>query len=486
MKRFLMAIICAVFCSAKVDAALYDTANDIQWAYIVTNGVAKVLGAYMTEVDGHYEPCDVVIPSKLGGYTVVSIGSDIFDTVGAGTRKPTEDITSVTIPDCVTNISKWAFYAATHVTNVTMRGVETIGEEAFYHCTRLKTVIVGNKLKYISDGAFSGCELLDTFKSYDESQSGVVIPLSVRHIGGGAFRDCSSVRRIIMENTVETISWSSFLYCKPTYLKVPKCVMDSESNNAGQAIIGSSYDGNKVISIDTVEYAEGTEIIGIGIFAKKYIIPASATHIKASLDPNDSWYISDIAAWCNMMIYDGSYSGPNDGVNLKNPDGDLPSTDDLNNVMKYAPLYRAASPWNGGLHLYLNGELVSDLTIPNGVKDINGYMFSFSHDIKSLVVADSVESIGRSAFSFCSNLTSVVLGAGVSNIHSAAFCQCAKLKSITFNGDAPHMGVMVFRAIDPTCRVYVKRGTEGWGDVPGTWYGMPTAYSTFNVTFNAV
>ena len=113
-------------------------------------------------------------------------------------------------------------------------------------------------------------------------------------------------------------------------------------------------------------------------------------------------------------------------------------------------------------------------------------MFSFSHDLKSLVVADSVGSIGRSAFSFCSNLTSVVLGAGVSNIHSAAFCQCAKLKSITFNGDAPPMGVMVFRAIDPTCRVYVKRGTDGWGDVPGTWYGMPTAYSTFNVTFNAV
>ena len=85
--------------------------------------------------------------------------------------------------------------------------------------------------------------------------------------------------------------------------------------------------------------------------------------------------ITDIAAWCNISFSD-SYSNP----------------------LLYAK------------NLYLNGELVTDLVIPEGVT-----------------------SIGKWAFYNCTSLTSVTIGNSVTSIGSDAFCDCSNLESVYIN-----------------------------------------------------
>ena len=58
-------------------------------------------------------------------------------------------------------------------------------------------------------------------------------------------------------------------------------------------------------------------------------------------------------------------------------------------------------------NLYLNGELITHLTIPYDVKSIVNYAFGGCRSLTSVTIPDSVTSIRDGAFSNCSGLTSV-------------------------------------------------------------------------------
>lgn len=56
-------------------------------------------------------------------------------------------------------------------------------------------------------------------------------------------------------------------------------------------------------------------------------------------------------------------------------------------------------------NLYLNGELITDLTIPDSVTSIGNSTFRNCSGLTSIIIPDSVMSIGSYAFSGCNNLT---------------------------------------------------------------------------------
>jgi hypothetical protein len=124
-------------------------------------------------------------------------------------------------------------------------------------------------------------------------------------------------------------------------------------------------------------------------------IPPSMTSIErrafiyCNSNNMTSVHISDIAAWCNISFYDG-YSNP---------------------------LFFAN-------HLFLNGEEIKDLTIPNSVTAISDNAFCRCIGLTSLIIPNSVTSIGNYAFYACSDLTSVTIPSSVTNIGRYAFSGC--------------------------------------------------------------
>ena len=91
--------------------------------------------------------------------------------------------------------------------------------------------------------------------------------------------------------------------------------------------------------------------------------------------------------------------------------------------------HQYSHPLSGGNDLYLNGELVTELVIPDGVTDIGDYAFAGS-GITSVTIPDSVTNIGNSAFSWCRNLTSVTIPDSLTNIENSAFEFCNNLTSV--------------------------------------------------------
>ena len=108
--------------------------------------------------------------------------------------------------------------------------------------------------------------------------------------------------------------------------------------------------------------------------------------------------ISDLAAWCNISF----------GSDYANP------------------LYYAH-------HLFLNGEEIKDLVIPNSVTSIGDDTFYGCSGLTSVTIPNSVTSIGERAFRDCSGLTSVTIPNSVTSIGEYAFYNCSGLKSVNIS-----------------------------------------------------
>ena len=83
-------------------------------------------------------------------------------------------------------------------------------------------------------------------------------------------------------------------------------------------------------------------------------------------------YISDIASYCNILFHP-AYGNP---------------------------VYYAEN-------LYLNGELIEDLVIPEGIEKINDYLFYGLDEIKSVTIPESVTEIGHYAFYECNSISKI-------------------------------------------------------------------------------
>lgn len=137
----------------------------------------------------------VVIPSKINGFTVETIGHAAFERSA---------VTSVTIPDSVTAILDRAFANCFQLTNISIpNSVTSIGFSAFEHCTSLQSITLPSSLRNISMFLFRNCSQLTT----------IHIPDSVLSIQDYAFGNCTSLETIRIPVSVTSIEKGAFDGC---------------------------------------------------------------------------------------------------------------------------------------------------------------------------------------------------------------------------------------------------------------------------------
>ena len=142
-------------------------------------------------------------------------------------------IRKVVIGDGVTTIGDYAFYRCSRLTSINIpAGVTSIGSGAFSNCDGLTTVTFDgtSTLTSIGSGAFLDCFNLTS----------ITIPSSVTTIGGGAFKG-SGLTSITIPASVESIAWHVFAGCT----NIATMTVDAgnpkyDSRNSCNAIIETS------------------------------------------------------------------------------------------------------------------------------------------------------------------------------------------------------------------------------------------------------
>ena len=117
------------------------------------------------------------------------------------------------------------------------------------------------------------------------------------------------------------------------------------------------------------------------------------------------------------------------------------------------PLYYAK-------HLYIDGQEVKDIVIPESITSIGGKTFYNCSYLTSVTIPKSVTSIGGGAFYGCSGLTEVPFSKGLKNIDDEAFYGCSSLKSIIIPSSVENIGERAFSNCPNVESIFVDKDNK--------------------------
>ena len=401
-----------------------ETAFEIPGAY--SRGLAYTLnedGASYSVTDiGDCADTDVIIPATYKTLPVTAIGVSAFSGYG---------ITSITLPDSIISIEKYAFYSCINLTSVNIpNGVTSIGEYAFYDCRKLTSIMIPDSVNLIENNTFGASGLTN-----------VTIGNRVTSIGDRAFQHCSALTNINIPDSVTTIGSSAFYNCSS--------LMSVTIGNSVMSIGILAFEscrslsditiGNSVTSIEAGAFSNCSGLTSI-------TIPDSVTLIGAAAFKDCSSLMSITIGNSVTSIESAAFYKCSNLTDITIPDS-VTSIGNyaFQNCSSLTSVTIPNSVTSIGSYAFYKCSSLTSVTIGNSVTSIGGYAFWGCSSLTSVTIPDSVTSIGYSAFSGCSGLTSVIIPDSVTTIGTYAFYSCSGLTSITIPDSVTSIGNYAFQ-----------------------------------------
>ena len=297
----------------------------------------------------------------------------------------------------VTLIKSLAFYTCSTLTSIEIgNNITSIGQRAFYECSNLKNVTIGNSVTSIGDSAFYKCSSLTS----------LTIPNSVTSIGPMAFYICRSLTSVTIGNSVTSIGSNAFNNCN----SLTSIIIPSSVTSIGGGAFQNCDKLIEVKNLSTLGITAGSKDYGyVGYYAKR-VYKEGASYL--STDEN-GYLIYDDGTDKILVAYTGTET-------------DLTLPSDITQINQYA---------------FSDCSSLTSVTIGNSVTSIGDWAFYGCSSLKSVTIPNSVTNIGGYVFRNCSSLTSVTIPNSVTSIGNYAFYNCSKLTQlILFPSSPPTLG----------------------------------------------
>ncbi len=327
-----------------------------------------------------------------------------------------ETLTEIVVPDCVTSIGYKAFYCCSSLASVVIgNGVISIGENAFSYCNALTTVVIPDSVATIGNYAFLCCEGLTS----------VVFGNGLVSIGERAFYECEKLTSLAIPDSVSTIDKEAFRFCKALT----------------SVVIGSG-----LTSIGSMIFSNCTRLTAI-------TLPFVGATRDGTIDTQLAYIFGTVpASLREVTILDGITCIPNRAFSGCDGLTSINIPDSVTSIGEYAftscsGLTNIEIP-NGvttiGKGAFGSCKGLTSLQIPDGVTTIGDGAFSGCILLTNMTIPDGVTVISNELFNYCPALVSVVLPNGVTSIGDKAFYNCSRLKSIEIPDSVTTIGKEAF------------------------------------------
>ena len=301
-------------------------------------------------------------------------------------------LTSVQIPDTVTEIGSNAFYNCTSLKRVTIQDnkpscVKKIGRQAFKFCSELTDIPILDSVTEIGSDAFHQCEKLDT----------VTIPEGVTSVADGIFSYCYSLHTVTLPDSVTAIEERAFTGTALTQIHIPANVAQIGTDAFSECFALSTItsDSESYPAIDNVLYEKAAN----GDYA--LIRYPSQREDPAFKIPNGVARIETHAFDCCSYL-----------TSVKMPD----------------------SVVSIGTGAFMNCPALQDIEFSCRITELPESVFAGCISLKSIDIPEGITQILDDAFAGCEQLERIAIPSSVTKIPESAFSNCTALNNIEYSG----------------------------------------------------
>ncbi len=314
----------------------------------------------------------IVIPDKINGLIVESIGQDAFShtnvteiVFGSEVKKISvnafsySQLTKVIIPDSIVEIENKVFDNCANLESVEIgTGIKSISKYCFSGCSKLKNVYFGDNTRTINEGAFSGC-------GFEE----LIIPDNILDISSGTFNGCKNLRKIILPKNLVILK-NIVDHCP----QLEEIYINEELHYFHLIGQYSTYEGLRLIEVDS---------------------------------KNKNFIVKD------GILYDKDMTT----IYM------CPAKNNIKSVVIREKISKKA---------FENNIYIEEVIIESELENIPDYCFDNCTNLKKVVLNESVKVISHCAFFSCTNLENINLE-HVNQIGTYSFADCTSLKDLKLN-----------------------------------------------------
>ncbi len=410
----------------------------------------------------------LAIPPQIDGYTVTSIGEGAFKFYNAR---------EIIIPDTVTSIEYQAFYWCTGLVYLTIgEGVESIGVRAFDGCDMLVDITNHSSLTLTKGASDNGCVAKKAISIHTGEASG-----KYGEQGMCAFYE--------LDGSVYMISYLG----EETAVTLP-----NDYNAKPYEIYTGAFPSTKTLYSITLPYSVTKIHDGAFEGQSNLVEVVNLSELKINVGDTANGGVAQNAIEVHkgaskLMEKDGylfyeldgeqyliAYTGWDSELTLPKLDGKVYSIYDsafyMSSVTKViipegvTSIGKSAFDFCFSLteiELPTTLEVIGErafyacpaksISIPSSVKDIGKSAFALSA-LEGITIPASVEVIEEYAFQRCEKLASVELNEGLKTIGMCAFDNCTSLKEIDVPNSVTSLGIRAFALCTSLTRASVGNG----------------------------
>jgi|GEM_PF-1510592 len=451
-----------------VDNTVY-LSRDGLWEYsLLPDGTAQLTSSTPWGHSYQGNATVISIPSTIDGYTVTVLGACSMGTL--------PDVTSITVPNTVTEIGFSAFSGDTSLTELILPDtIIIIGAQVIDN-----TALVNNRANYVGGCLYVGNYLLRVDMNYSGT---VIVRPGTTVMGMFSFGNCSQVERVILPDSLTKIDEATFIGCTSLEeILIPHSVQsiyerafdefNEQDERYLQRIYGSpnttaeSFAQQKGIEFVNIEDIESGDLSGDGNvtlddynITKEYLAGNGLTlysYLAADVNNDgavDAFDLFEIDKQINLL------ASPKFTYNVENGLAVITSYIDSAPLMVIPDRIDGYDVIELDTRAFKDNKTITGAIVSGNVATVDNYAFMGCSNLQRVDFGDSLQRINYGAFLNCTSLTQVNLGSGITTIGSYAFKGCSSLASITIPSSVTSINANSFMDCAAGFTIYGETGS---------------------------
>ena len=339
-------------------------------------------------------------------------------------------LSQIMLNEGLVRIGTAAFEGCAGLTSIQLPdSLESIGDQAFCY-SGLTSIRIPANVEYIGAGAFDSQKIesieidgnnqgytYETPILYNKEKTHIVgvtgtigeeltISDTVISIGNGAFRGCSSLKRITIPDTVVSIGKGAFSYSGLTSITLPSGLTRLEEH-----LFAGCSDLKEIV------FPENLEEIG----ARAFYFCTGIENVELP----ERLEVVETAAFYNCT-----------------------------NLTK---IQMPASMVSLGEQAFASCSKLLNLAVPNGITCLEYQTFAGCSQLQTVALPNTLTSIENAVFTQCTGLEEITIPQTVTSIGNGAFAYCRSLIEITIPDGVTSLGETVFRQCDALEQVTIPK-----------------------------